>query len=69
MRAEHVGLAALENEQHPLLAWFEMLDLPDQFLDLTLGSLGIEAGRTRVIELDLQGFQVDHGSLQKPRQF
>jgi hypothetical protein len=37
-----------------------MGDLPDQLLDLGAGRLRVYSGAAGLIELDLQGFQVDH---------
>ena len=39
-------------------------DLPDQFLDLGAGGLGVDAGQAGMMQLDFQGFQIDHGVLQ-----
>ena len=50
-----------------LLAGLEMCDLPDQFLDLGAGGLGVDPGEPGLMQLDCQGFQVDHGSSLRPR--
>ena len=38
----------------------EMCDLPDQLLDLGAGGLGVDPGQPGVVQLDFQGFQIDH---------
>lgn len=60
--ARRFRLAALEDKQHALLAGFEMLDLPDHVLDVALGGFGIQPGQPALMQLDFQGFQVDHGT-------
>jgi hypothetical protein len=60
--ASNVSVAALEDEQHPLLAGLEVLDLPEHFLDIALGSLGVQPGQPALLQLVFQGLQVDHGT-------
>jgi len=53
-------LAAIHHENKALLAGLKMLHRPDQFLDLRAGGLGIEPGKTGLVQFVFQGFEVDH---------
>ena len=52
---------AIHKEAEPAAARLEVLDLPDQVLDIGRCRLGVNAGQPGVVQLGFDGFDVDHG--------
>jgi hypothetical protein len=61
MRADRFLLEAGNRKYDTLAAGLYVLQLPQQFLDIVIGSLRLEPRQARLLEVVLHRFPIDHG--------